>query len=75
MAEPIRQRKDPLTLLSTAEARIDAATAQLLLAIKGVTDASKSQAVAVAELREASEAIKTLRKEIAGTPAEPLPTG
>lgn len=55
---------DEIALLAAAEARIDTAMAQLLLTTKGVTDATKAQAVAINELREARNAIKVLRGQV-----------
>jgi hypothetical protein len=65
MAEPCHhQSKSQLKLLSAAESRIDTATAELFLALNGVTDACRSQQVAITELREAGEALKLLRERI-----------
>ena len=65
MAESYRTpTKSELALLIAAESRIDIAIAELLLAMNGVKDASKSQEVAVTELRQAREAIRALRERI-----------
>jgi hypothetical protein len=58
-------------LIVSAEARIETAMAQLLLASKGVTAASDAQVFAIAELRAARAAIKAIRTHVATEPDSP----
>jgi hypothetical protein len=51
-------------LLHEAEARIDTAVSQLILAAKGVTDAATSQDTALAELMAARKAITAVRSRL-----------
>ena len=51
-------------LIIAAEARIESAITQLLLASKGVRDASDSQQIAITELRAARDSIKLLRERL-----------
>jgi delta 1-pyrroline-5-carboxylate dehydrogenase len=56
--------KSEKALISAAEVLIDTAMAELLLAAKGVRDAGKAQEVAIAELRNAREALRLLREQV-----------
>jgi hypothetical protein len=51
-------------LLNEAEGRIGTATSQLLLSIRGVTDAAVAQEAALAELTAARNAIKAMRARL-----------
>lgn len=64
----IDQSADDHSLLSSAESRIDAALAQLLMAARGGTDSSRANELAVTELRKARDTIRAMRERINAAP-------
>ncbi len=64
-------QQDIARLIISAEARIETAISQLVLAINGVADASSAQQGAIKELKAARDAIRLLREQVVSLAARP----